>query len=154
MTGFTTTPARVRTAQTRTSQRGLLPGAVKSRNLDSFVFGSIEDQATTVLGNNEQATVSFFISQSREYEEKGDLYVSVYVGSVAAANLLPGGSGVDESQWQVIGPYFDYSEWESAGFPAHEDYVTLYIRNISAGSQTLIINSKWKYISAREGGNT
>lgn len=138
----------------RISQRDIIPGAVKGRNVSNIIYGTAEGQVQTTLGNNEQVTVNFDITQNDGFEEKGDLYVSIYVGSVAAANLLPGGSGIDESQWQIIGPYFDYAEWEAESFAKHKDHVTLYIRNISAGSQTLIIKSKWKYLSPREGGTS
>lgn len=138
----------------RLRNRDILPTAVKSRNLDNIIFGSIPDETTFSIGNGSQVAISFAITQSGLYEMKGDLYFAIYIGSVADANQLPGGSGIDETDWQIIGPYFDYNDWEDAGFPKHKDFITLYMLNISAGTVDVIIQSRWKYISPREGGTT
>lgn len=152
--GFDILPTRQRSVQTRVSQRGIVPGAVKSRHLDNVIFGTTEETVQTTLANNEQVTINYSITQNDGFEEKADLYFVIYIGSVAAANKLPGGSAIDESQWQVIGPFFDYDKWTEAGFSKHQDFVCLYIRNISAGSSIVIVQSKFKYFSVREGGST
>lgn len=135
----------------RIKSRDILPTAVKSRNLSEVIFGSVPDEVQTTLANGEQVVITFSINQNRDYELLGNLYFTIYVGSVAVNNQLPGGSSVNETQWQIIGPYFDYNEWEAAGFPEDKDFITIYILNISAGSSDLIIQSRWKYISPREG---
>jgi len=134
----------------RISQRDLLPIAVKSRNLANFNFGSEEGSAQVTLANTEQVIITSSISQDQKYEIFGNNYIAVYIGSIAPENELPGGSAVDESQWQVIGPFFSHSSWNSSGFARYLEYSKLYIRNISAGSQLVIFKNKWRYLSPRE----
>jgi hypothetical protein len=135
----------------RASQRSILPGGVKSRNLSNIIYGSEEANASTSLSNGEQAYVSLSISQNQKYEILGHLYTSIYIGSISVATQLPGGSSIDESQWQVIGPFYDYQNWSEQYFPKHEEYAVLYIRNISAGASTTVyISSKWRYFSPQE----
>jgi|SRR3989344_886868 len=135
----------------RLSQRRVLPSGIKSRNVSTFIYGTEGVSAETTLGNSQQAFITFSITQNNEYEIKGDVYVALYVDSIDEDNLLPGGSNVDETDWKVVGPYFDYRAWENAGFPVFEDYVSLYVLNISAGTKDVLIYYKWKYVSPREG---
>ena len=60
--------------------------------------------------------------------------ISLYVDSVAAANQLPSGSAIDETQWQVIGPWMDVDASDGRNM-----VMKLYILNISAGASKLLI---------------
>lgn len=148
-------PAKLTQIQQRVRQQNVLPTAVKSRNLGSIIFGSDVAIAQTTLGNGNQAVISWTLTQNDKFELIGLDYITVYVGSVATTNILPGGSAIDETQWQVIGPFYDWENWSETNnqndtFAGYQDFVTLYILNISAGSQDLIIYNKWKYVSPRE----
>lgn len=70
---------------------------------------------------------------------------TIYIGSVSNANLLPGGSGTDASQWQIIGPWNDAGSTEGVNYTKSR----LYIRNISAGSQTVIVYVRARLIASR-----
>lgn len=136
----------------RITQQKLYPTAIKARNLDHFIFGSGVDTASTVLANTEQAVLTSTLNQTTGAELQGIFYIAIYIGSVADANLLPGGSGIDESQWQVIGPRYSYENWSAVSFSQSKDIASIYVRNISAGSQTVIFKTKWRYISPNANG--
>lgn len=142
---------RIELASSKITQRNIRPAAVKSRNLADFVFRSGEASASTTLGNNDQAVVTFTADQNDSYPILGFPYIAIYVGSVAAANQLPGGSNIDESQWQVIGPFKDFESWDNNLYILDKEYAKLYIRNVSAGSSTVYVFARWKYLSPREG---
>ena len=133
----------------RISQRDLFPSSVKSRHLGVFIFGAESEEASTTMENGQEVFVTATITQNDGYEIFGHPYLSMYVGNIAVANLLPGGSSVDESQWNIIGPHFEFYKWSDTGFAKHKEITTIYVRNISAGSVTLTFRFKWKYVSSR-----
>jgi len=137
----------------RVSQRDVLPTAIKGRNISNVIFGAESSSASTTLGNGEQAVLSTSLSQNDKYELIGIPYIAIYIGTVTDNNELPGGSAVDESQWQMIGPKYDYDAWSDNLFPRHIEYAHLYIRNISAGNVTVNFLIKWRYLSPQEGGS-
>ena len=137
--------------QPRMSKRVPLPASVKARNMAGFIFGTVGSDASTSMGNGGEVYVTFSISQNQEFEILGHPYISIYVGDVDVDNLLPGGSSIDESQWQIIGPHYEFYKWSDSGFARHQEYVTIYVRNISAGTVTVTFRSKWRYASPREG---
>src|SRR3972149_4453412 len=82
--------------QPRMSKRVPLPASVKARNMAGFIFGTVGSDAATSMGNGSEVYVTFSISQNQEFEIIGHPYISIYVGTVAVANLLPGGARIDE----------------------------------------------------------
>lgn len=135
----------------RAGKRDILPTSVKGRFISNVVFGSESGSAQTTRGNGEQAVITSTLTQNNKFEILGVHYIEIYIGSVATANQLPGGSSIDESQWQVIGPFYAKRNWDNAVNPKHEEISVTYIRNISAGNQTVIFRNKWRYFSPREG---
>jgi hypothetical protein len=135
----------------RIGSRTLLPGAVKARNISETIFGSEKAVTTTSIGNGNQAVYSISLTQNKGFELLGIPYITLYVGSIADTNTLPGGASIDESQWQIIGPFFDEEEWEDNEFADHKEFARLYVRNISAGTVDLISVIKWRYFSPQEG---
>ena len=101
------------------------------------------------------------LTQNNRFEEIGVPYVALWVDSMIDANLLPGGSSIDETQWQIIGPQYNFAYWQNGAsvdvepadvsFPSFKDYMTIFILNISAGAHTMMGAVRWKYISPREG---
>lgn len=137
----------------RISQRDVAPEAMKGRNISNFIYVSEDEPGAvvTTLSNGDEVYVRIELNHSDDVPLLALPYITLYVGSVADANELPGGSGIDESQWQVIGPKHPYDTWAERDFPRNEESVVLYIRNISAGaSKTVLISSRWKYLSLRE----
>lgn len=78
---------------------------------------------------------------------------ALYVGSVAGANLLPGGSSIDESQFQIIGGNFSLLKYSQEEVGPYELANHQYIRNISAGTISLIIQVRVRYIVGGAGFN-
>ncbi len=134
----------------RSSQRDILPTSVQSRNLDNFIFSSSVVQASLTLGNGDDIKIGLSLTQTREYEVFARTYIALYIGSITVDNELPGGSSVTESQWQIIGPKPDYQAWADNNYSVSKEYDHIYIRNISAGSVTVYIVAKTRYISPRE----
>lgn len=134
----------------RLKSRQLLPTAVKSRNLSDIIFRGAAGTGSTTLNNGEDIVFTSTLSQNDEYQIIALPYISLYVGSIASANLLPGGSGVDESQWQVIPTLYNWDSWDLNEYPLDKEYSSIYVRNISAGTQTVYIAVRHKYISPRE----
>jgi hypothetical protein len=153
--GFDTLPVqnkrRPELIRGRITTREALPRNVKARNLGDVIFASETAQAQTTLSNGEQAVFTVNISQNTSYPLQGNIYIALYVGSVASANLLPGGASIDESQWQII-VRNSLEDWENADTVLDKEYASVYVRNISAGAaQVVILRTKWKYFSPREG---
>ena len=96
----------------RLKNRDILPAAIGSRYLSNFIFGSAEAQASTATSNGTQSTLTLNLNQPDGYELLGIVYTAIYVGSVSDANQLPSGSNIDETQWTVIGPFYDFDNWE------------------------------------------
>lgn len=134
----------------RISQRDLLPSAIKNRGLGQKVINTTETQsASATLSNGDQTMVSVTVVADLGATILSDIEITLWHGSVSILNLLPGGSSVDESAWQIIGPR---NEWSFSGGTTEvgNDFVVsrTYIRNISAGaSQTLNVRVRAKYIT-------
>jgi hypothetical protein len=71
---------------------------------------------------------------------------AVYVSSKVVANLLPGGSGIDESQFQVIGNNFSIIDTTGTDAETHQLVNHFYVRNISAGAVTIYFDAYVRYI--------
>lgn len=70
----------------------------------------------------------------------------VYVGSRDAANILAGGSSIDESQFQLFGDTYSHVDTNGANVGINEVVNWRYIRNISAGTVTLYIDVYVRYL--------
>jgi len=135
----------------RLKNRNILPTAVKGRNLSDIIFKGERTTATSSIGTGGQLVLETVLTQNDTYSILAIPFISIYVTSITAANQLPGGSSIDESQWQIIGPRMNQEDWESALYPRHKEYATVYVRDISAGTVDLIFVVDWKYLSPREG---
>ena len=118
----------------RFTQREVFPTTVKSRLLGKIVGVSALGSSTGTVGNGDQVVFSITTSTS-----SGSLLISIpdvtlYVGSIASANQLPGGSSIDESQWQVI---FMGNDWNDTD--GNNTVYQIYVRNISAGASKDVI---------------
>ena len=106
-----TEKARANSQRQRASQRDILPSAIKPRILGDVAASTTATvAATAALNNGDQAVITITITHNREFDIlSAETYLSLYQGSVTSANQLPGGSSVDESQWQIIGPFYDWN---------------------------------------------
>lgn len=131
-------------AQRRLRQSGMLPTIIKPRSLGDLVLST--ETATGIspaLDNGDEYTFVITISNSAGAKIFANLDISLYIGSVADANELPGGSGVTESDWQVIGPINSWGQTNNKN-----QVVQIYVRNISAGAgQTIILKTIARFIT-------
>ena len=139
---------------TRISQRDIYPTAVKNRGLGNVVKVFETLQGSVTLSNGDDATFSLrFIN-----ELDADLLVepewSLWQTSISSANLIPNGASIDMSDYQIMGPW---NEWTEVIFnegdveepiPTFASVSRMYVRNISAGASTVIIaRARLRYIT-------
>lgn len=127
----------------RVSQTGILPTAIKIRTLgDVIILGSLVSGSAT-LSNGDETTFSFTVASVDGARNLCIPDVALYVGSVAAANQLPSGSSITESQWEVI---FMGNDWATTD--NFNSIHKVYVRNISAGaSQSVLLRSQARVIT-------
>ncbi len=106
------------------------------RRLDQIIDQTGEATGSTVLGNGDQALFTITTSSNSGAKVMVAADIAVYIGTAVTANQLPGGASIDESQWQVIGPWNDFESSDGINTKT-----LVYIRNISAGSQTVILKT-------------
>lgn len=98
------------------------------------------------FGNGDQVINQVAVTNSYNKRLMAIVERAVYVGSVAGANLLPGGSSIDESKYQVIGSNFSVIDTSANTVTDNKLFNHLFIRNISAGAVDLIIHVHVRYI--------
>jgi hypothetical protein len=134
--------------RSRNSQRNLIPQAVSSRTLGDIIIskpGDILGNADTVswsFNNGEQALVTHTLSTDNGTKLLATLDVTYYVGTVTSANALPGGSAIDETNYQFISPWHDWATTDNKNVK-----IKTYILNIAAGAVTVNGRSVWRYIA-------
>lgn len=128
----------------RVSQRDILPQAVKTRSLGDVIRRTAQAQGSQELDNGEQVVFEVETVSKAGVRVLAIPDISVYVGSATSANQLPGGSSIDESDWQFIGPWQDL-----AATDGNTVNTIVYVRNISAGTSTVILQVKSRLITNR-----
>lgn len=134
-------------------QFSITPTAIKRRHLGGLINLSSDEVTSASLSNGQQVVLTSTLTESGGFADKGliaEFYFAAFVGSLSTANQIGVGSSIDESQFQVIGPWYDYTAYNIAGFPKYKSVARVYIRNISAGSITLNMVTMWKLLSQGE----
>ena len=133
----------------RIFQSNLYPSSVKRRYLGTDIITSkpgdeIGDADTLSFSftTGQQALITWTLETTNADKLMATMDLTIYVGSVLAANQLPGGSTIDETTYQIIGPWYDWGATDNKNVK-----VKLYILNISAGTVTILTRSVWRYIS-------
>jgi len=149
MANFQILSQRPQNAQSvRITQRGIFPTAIKTRNLGNIIISRPSDligDATSysfTFGNGDQAVITATLETENNTKLLAILDSSLYVGSVTDANQLPTGSAINETQYQIIGPWYDWGSTDNKNVK-----VKLYVLNISAGTVTVLGRSIWRYIA-------
>lgn len=109
-----------------TDIRQSLTGIVEQTNLISVTI-------TPALNNGDVLKSILTVTNSGNVRILGVADWTYYIGSVAANNAIPMGSGVDMSQWQYIPPNPDWGLTDNINLK-----ICAYLRNISAGTQTIL----------------
>lgn len=132
----------------RLSQMDIMPTAVKPRQLGAITFLTALATTSFSFGNGEQRVITVTVTSTKGDDiASPEIYISLYQGTVDAANeILGGGASVTPSQYQVIGPHYTYAGWDKV---TSQSKLRLYILNISAGSVTINVETLTKVISNR-----
>jgi len=132
----------------RVSQREILPQAIKTRNLGEVILMTDVGTITAVVSTGQQVVLTNTIISTVGARLLSMFEVSIYIGSVASTNLLPGGSAIDHDDWQVILPAIDYAS--SDGLNVKN---IVYVRNIAAGAnQNVIFYTRSRAVADRQPG--
>jgi len=123
----------------RVGQAGLMPAAVKNRNIGQDILLSNSGLGSAVLNNGGEALFTSTLSTTNNDRVMAVYDITLYLASVAAGNEMPSfGGTVDMSQWQVVGGWNDWGATNNLNVKNR-----LYVRNISAGAaQTVIYYSQ------------
>ncbi len=131
----------------RLHQSQYLPGAIKGRGQSIVGYFDVITTSTATLSNGEQAINQLLTTANNKETMLVTVERNIYIGSVLLNNVLPGGSAIDESQWQVIGDFNSVIKFDNTVPEKYENANWIYVRNISAGaSQTVIFHTRAKYI--------
>lgn len=140
-------------ARTRITQDDILPGSLKARLFGNIIVLSSTVSASAALNNGDQAVFSLTTSipnatiNSRNITQPD---ITLYHGAVGATTPLPGGSAIDESLWQVIGPWNDFQDTDFFNTVSK-----IYVRNIAAGAaQTVNFRGRARSIANADAGTT
>ena len=138
----------------RLSQRNILPTAVKNRGLGNIVKVSNNAEASVSLNNGEDTIFTALLINDKNADMIGEPEFSLWESSIASANLIPNGSAIDASQYQIIGPWNEWTEIVITGgsielaIPTLAIASRIYVRNISAGASTTIVaRARMRYIT-------
>ena len=129
----------------RVSQQGILPTAVKQRNLGDVVSKTVLSVNATTIPNNDRVVLDVTLDAKEGTGLLAEVFVSVYVGSVATSNsLLDAGSNVDYNNWIIVGPHYNWRRWDST---TDQTTVSLVTHNNTGSSQDVIFRIQAKYVS-------
>lgn len=117
-------------------QGSYLPDIQELRaHFDNLVQVTNTASASTTLNNGDAATFSMTSSSMAGGILNAETDVTLYLGSVSAANAFPDGANITMSQWQIMGPFTD---WGAVNAGKNNVVTKIFIRNISAGTQTVL----------------
>lgn len=84
----------------RISQRDIIPSGVRSRQLGGRIFRTSLSTSSVDVANGGRNINEVRIDSSDDKRFHAIVERATYVDSVSAANLLPGGSGIDDSDFE------------------------------------------------------
>ena len=128
----------------RISQRNILPTAIKARGLGNAIGITTTLETSDTLNNGEDTIFSVVIENNKSSSIMAEVEWSLWQTSVTDANLIPNGSSIDASDYQIIGPWNEWREFALSGqnvtktMPNYAQVNRLYVRNIAAGASTVI----------------
>lgn len=115
-----------------------------------FIFRSSLSESTvdsSDFGNGDQVVNQVKVTNNNNKNIIAIIERTIYAGTDGDATyILPGGSNIDESQFQIIGNNFSIIDTSGSTTGINELTNHVYIRNISAGATTLYIDVYVRYI--------
>jgi hypothetical protein len=112
------------------------------RRIEGLVDLSGTVGATEELENGEEIGWKITVTNESGARILNSSDISLYVGSIATANKIGWGASVDESQWQIIGPWSDWGSTDGVN-----QTIIVFVRNISAGTQDVILRAQVRTIT-------
>lgn len=134
----------------RTTQQGIIPSAVKLRNLSRVVLktGTAATGAIPTI-NGQRTVLQITVTSSKGADLfVPEYYIGLYAGSVDNAHRIPGGSAIVDTDWYVTGPMYDYNLWQQT---RDTSVIIISIVNISGGATNLYFFGIGKYFAPAEG---
>lgn len=110
------------------------------QHFDNLVQVSNTASGSTTLNNGDAVTFTMTTASLSKGILNAEPDTTLYLGTVSTNTAFPDGSGIDMSQWQIMGPYTD---WGSASANKNDVKTKVYIRNISAGASQTILFRGW-----------
>ena len=122
-------------------------------------IGKIMENATTTIGfSTSLANGSLLTTQTRvtNVHQNTNFLMPEFVfhiASVAPANILPGGSTVDETAWRVY-PRMQLKPYDTLTDNLRfESVLEVDLYNVAAGTQTVFVFQRWRAINNQGVGN-
>jgi len=132
----------------------MIPTAVKSRTLGNIIKVTDVVEGSSTISDGEDLLFTTILTNNQSANIIGEPEWSLWQDSISAANLIPNGSSVDMSEYQIMGPWNEWTEAIiSAGaidiaVPKFVLTSRIYVRNISSGASTPIIaRARLRYIT-------
>lgn len=134
----------------RTREAGFYPGFAHGRGLAPIQQIKVVQSSVTV-NNGDVAKMELLTKTANNNLVIVSNEMNLYVGSINDLNLLPAvfnGSSTDMSQWQLYGPFNSIISGILGGAAVSNSQNShqVIVRNISAGTVTLIFQARTKYI--------
>lgn len=126
----------------RFTQRQIAPTAVKLRNLGVDILVTGVNNGTTSLANGQQIVFSITTAAIGNAKTFVVPDITVYQDSVNAANIIPTGANVTPANWQILFMGNDLNQTDG-----NNTVSNVFIRNISAGTHTVIMQTKSRVIT-------
>ncbi len=112
----------------RKGQRDFIPTAIAGRNLDIIrSTDTVESSATLAAGEDTTFTITTASKLGVPIWVQED--ISLFETSVAEANLIPNGSSITASHYQIIGPWRDQSSGDGKNIVSK-----IFVRNSTGGT--------------------
>lgn len=125
----------------RVSQKDIFPSAITNRLFGDIVLIDDSSSASFSLTPGEEVFVVFTTLNKFNARMFVSLSLSLYENSISSQNQFFSGTNVNESEYQIIGPFSDWLYTDNRNVKTK-----IYIRNLSSSTKNLIIVGRSRYI--------
>ncbi|HEC65692.1 MAG TPA: hypothetical protein ENI23_10375 [bacterium] len=118
----------------RASPRKIRPTSTRDRNLD-IVHKSETIESSATLTEDQDTIFTMTTSSKKGVPILVQEDISLFNSSISEANLIPNGSNIDFSNYQVIGPWREYADGDGKNIVSK-----IYVRNVDVSTSTTDLN--------------
>lgn len=138
---------------TRMGQQGVAPSAIRQRNFLQPIVETPQFSGQFTLPDPISASNRAFISintasQTQSSLLGAEIYFSIYQDAIDGANLIPGGSATTDTDYNIVGPFFDLFNWTGNLW---ETQWAVSFSNLTGGTHTFFYIGQVKYLSNAPG---